>query len=131
VRKREVVLDRALAAAPAELKRVVAHEMFHFVWLRMTNRQRREWGGLLRAERSSGELGWSSEWRRRELSGDDARMNTRRWREYASESFSDTGAWLASGGIGDPDRLLGRKWIGRRMRFLAELKSHWNGVWRI
>jgi hypothetical protein len=130
-RKREVVLDRALAASPLELKRVVAHELFHFVWLRMNNRQRREWGDLLRAERSSGELGWSAEWRRRELSGDDARMNTRRWREYASESFSDTGAWFASGGIGDPDRLLGSKWIGRRKRFMAELKSHWNGVWRI
>lgn len=97
----------------------------------MNNAQRRQWGDLLRSEQSKGELGWSSEWRRRRLSADDPSLNTRRWREYVSESFSDTGAWIESGGAGDQDRKLGRRWIERRERFLFELKSHWNGVWRI
>jgi len=130
-RRRLIILDRALASAGGELKRVAAHELFHFVWLRMNNRQRREWGSLLEAERSKGELGWSAEWRRRALAPDDALLNTKSWREYVSESFSDTGAWFETGGAGDPDRRLGAKWIARRGRFMRELKSHWNGVWRI
>lgn len=130
-RRREVLLDQALVRVPDELRRVVIHELFHFVWLRMNNGQRRQWGDLLKAERSTGELGWSSEWRRKQLASCDGEMNTRRWRDYVSESLSDTGAWLLSGGAGDQDRLLGRKWIDRRRRFMLELKSHWNGAWRI
>lgn len=130
-RRRQVIVDRGLARTPGELTRIVIHELFHFVWLRMNNRQRREWGDLLRSERSKGELGWSSEWRRRALAPGEALLNTKRWREYVSESFSDTGAWIESGGTGDQDRLLGAKWIARRRRFMSELKSHWHGVWRI
>lgn len=130
-RRREVALDRTLAVDPDHLRRIVAHELFHFVWLRMNNRQRKRWGDLLQSERSKGELGWSSEWRRRQLKATDLALNTRKWREYVSESFSDTGAWFESGGAGDQDRMLGRKWIECRERFLFELKSHWHGVWRI
>lgn len=130
-RRRLVVLDEALAGSEDELTRIAAHELFHFVWLRMNNGQRRAWGELLAAERTQGELGWSSEWRRRELRGDDARSNTRRWREYVSESFSDTGAWVATGLPGDQEVKPGRRWMAARERFFTELKSYWNGVWRI
>lgn len=130
-RRREVVLDTGLAASDDELARIVAHELFHFVWLRMNNGQRRAWSDLLAAERTRGELGWSSEGRRRELHVDDARQNTRRWREYASESFCDTGAWIATGLPGDLDVALGERWLRRRERFFRELRSHWNGAWRI
>lgn len=126
-----MVLDDALAGSGSELARVVAHELFHFVWLRMNNRQRHVWGALLATERTRGELGWSSEWRRKELGLDDARLNTRRWREYVSESFCDTGAWVATGMPGDQDVTPGRRWLARRKRFFGELRSHWNGVWRI
>lgn len=131
VRRRQVVLDTALAGSADELARIVAHELFHFVWLRMNNGQRRAWSELLATERTSGELGWSSEWRRRELDPADARLNTRRWREYASESFCDTGAWIAIGLPGDQDVTPGGRWLRRRERFFRELRSHWNGAWRI
>jgi hypothetical protein len=130
-RRREVVLDTALAGSADELARIVAHELFHFVWLRMNNGQRRGWCELLSAERTRGELGWSSEWRRRQLNAADALENTRRWREYASESFCDTGAWIATGLPGDQDVAPGERWLKRRERFFQELRSHWNGVWRI
>lgn len=130
-RRREVVLDAGLAASGGELTRIVAHELFHFVWLRMNNGQRRAWGRLLAAERTRGELGWSSEWRRRRLQGDDALLNTRRWRDYVSESFCDTGAWIVTGEAGDQDVTPGARWVGRRERFFRQLRSHWNGCWRI
>jgi hypothetical protein len=130
-RRREVVLDAALAASDGELARIATHELFHFVWLRMNNRQRRAWGGLLAAERTRGELGWSSEWRRRALTPADALENTGRWREYVSESFCDTGAWIVTGLRGDQDSTPGKRWLSRRKRFFDELRSHWNGVWRI
>lgn len=131
LRARVVVLDAALAQAPGELARVVAHELFHFAWLRMSNARRRAWGELLIGERGAGEMGWSAEWRRQQLTPEDGRLGTRRWREYASESFCDTGAWLATGERGDQDRELGARWVRRRERFFEELKSHWNGTWRI
>jgi hypothetical protein len=131
LRARVVVLDTALADAPGELARVVAHELFHFVWLRLGNGKRRAWGELLLGERGAGEMGWSAEWRRRGLRPEDGRLGTRRWREYASESFCDTGAWVATGERGDQDRELGGRWVRRRERFFEELKSHWKGVWRI
>lgn len=130
-RSRRVVLDQSLAANQDELTRIAAHELFHFVWLKMNNGQRRAWGHLLATESTRGELGWSSEWRRRQLSGDDAGQNTRRWREYVSESFCDTGAWLATGLPADQDITPGRRWLSRRERFFQQLRSHWNGVWRI
>lgn len=126
-----MVLDSALAASERELARIAAHELFHFVWLKMNNRQRRDWAHLLAAETTRGELGWSSESRRRALADGDALLNTRRWREYVSESFCDTGAWIATGLPGDQDITPGARWLRRRERFFGELRSHWNGVWRI
>lgn len=125
------MLDSVLAASESELTRIAAHELFHFVWLRMNNAQRRVWGELLAAEETRGELGWSSEWRRRALDVEDAGLDTRRWREYVSESFCDTGAWIATGLPGDQDVTPGARWLRRRERFFRELRSHWNGVWRI
>lgn len=130
-RRRDIVLDSALAGSETELARIVAHELFHFVWLRMNNRQRRAWSELLASERTRGELGWSSEWRRRALEDGDALLNTRRWREYVSESFCDTGAWITTGLAGDQDVTPGARWLDRRRRFFRELRSHWNGRWRI
>lgn len=131
LRARVVVLDAALAKTPGEMPRIVAHELFHFTWLKLSNERRRAWGALLMGERERGEFGWSAEWRRRQLTPEDGRLRTRRWREYVSESFCDTGAWVATGERGDQDRDLGKRRVRRRERFFEELKSHWNGVWRI
>lgn len=92
--QRRVILDSALASRPSELRRIVVHELFHFVWRRLSNQQRWSWEALLHSERSHGELGWSAEWRKRRLTHHDRRWRTRRWREYIAESFCDTAAWL-------------------------------------
>ena len=49
------------------------------------------------AARAGGELGWSAEWRKRDLRAWDIDGRTRRWREYCCESFCDTAAWLYGG----------------------------------
>jgi len=82
---------------PAEFPRIFVHELFHFVWLRVGNARRRSFEDLLRNESRRGELGWSAEWRRRELRASDIRARNRRWREYCCESFCDTAAWIYSG----------------------------------
>jgi hypothetical protein len=83
-----------------EFPRIFVHELAHFVWLRLGNAARRSWEDLLRAElrsRARGELGWSAEWRKKELNAVQVRSRNRRWREYCCESFCDTAAWLYSG----------------------------------
>jgi hypothetical protein len=100
LRKRMIVLDASLAESGHELARILIHELFHFVWLRLGNGKRREWetqlaGELRRGAR--GELGWSAEVRKQRLSTADATARTRRWREYACESFCDSAACLIVG----------------------------------
>jgi hypothetical protein len=100
LRRREVVLDAALLRSPRELARILVHEIFHFVWVRLGNRTRRSYEDLLREEirrGAKGELGWSAERRKRVLRRRDMEGRTRCWREYACESFCDTAAWLFGG----------------------------------
>jgi hypothetical protein len=100
IRQRLIVLDRELRRTPSEHRRILVHELFHFVWVRLGNNRRRAWETLLRAEwnaRSRGEAGWSAEWRKRELRAADPRHRTRKWREYCCESFCDTAATIETG----------------------------------
>lgn len=100
LRKRLIVLDSGLRRTPRQLARILVHELFHFVWLRLGNPARRQYEKLVRAEfdrRVRGELGWSAEWRKTQLSARDPGGRTRRWREYACESFCDTAGYLYSG----------------------------------
>lgn len=102
VRKGEIVLDAALLAKPKEAGRILIHELYHFVWTRLSNTARRSYEALVADEirsGASGELGWSSEWRKNALAARDVRTRSRRWREYVCESFCDTAAWLSAGGI--------------------------------
>jgi len=97
IRQRRIVLDAALRRKPAELKRILIHEMFHFVWVRLGNPGRRSFEKLLRREVQDcarGELGWSAEHLKQALTRRDRVHRTRRWREYVCESFCDTAAWL-------------------------------------
>jgi hypothetical protein len=101
IRKREIVLDQELESQPRELARILAHELFHFVWARLGNPARRSYQDLILAERkrhSRGELGWSAELRKNAL---PARVSTtarsNAWRDYLCESFCDTAAWIYSG----------------------------------
>lgn len=97
------------------------HELFHFVWVRLGNPRRLAWEALLRAEREArarGEAGWSAEWRKRELSGQDVSARSRRWREYCCESFCDTAAFATGGN--DDEITLSRKRLAARVTWFAD-----------
>lgn len=119
MRKREIVLDQELEQRPAELARILTHELFHFVWVRLGNGTRRSWEAALRQERQArarGELGWSAESRKLCLprgTRPPAR-NPKQWREYICESFCDTAAWLYSGVRRHPEFTLAARHRRRR-----------------
>jgi len=117
IRERRIVLDRALRRKPRELERIFAHELAHFAWVRLSNAARLSWEDLLAGEKARGELGWSAEWRKRALGPDDRRGRTRRWREYACESFCDSAAWLFAGGAHGEFTLSRRARRARRLWF--------------
>lgn len=97
--RREMVLDEELLDQAPELMRILAHELFHFVWRRLDNATRLEWERILTGEwnaKVKGELGFSADSRKNSLSLADVKGRTRRWREYACESFCDTAAWMFS-----------------------------------
>lgn len=96
LRQRRIAFD----CSQSEFGRVLVHEVFHFVWLRLGNPRRRSFENLLRlelAEGARGELGWSADSRKQELRAADIRSRTRRWREYCCESFCDSAAWVYAG----------------------------------
>jgi hypothetical protein len=121
ISRREVVLDAALLGRPRELARILIHEVLHFVWVRLGNPARRSYEDLLAGERAGGELGWSAELRKRALSAHDARRRTRRWREYACESFCDTGAWFFAGRPRHSEITLAARARERRRRWFDNL----------
>jgi hypothetical protein len=98
IRKRFIVLDSGLQQQPSELRRILVHEVFHFAWANLGNPTRKSWELLIEAEweqQARGELGWSSEYRKATLRPIPvAERNPRLWRNYLSESFCDTAAWL-------------------------------------
>lgn len=95
IRQRRIVLDAGLLASDNELRRILIHELFHFVWVRLANPSRRSFERLLAGQRRArGELGWSAEYRKRELTPGDARSRSRKWREYCCEAFCDTAAFI-------------------------------------
>jgi hypothetical protein len=100
IRQRKMVLDRELKRKPRELVRILIHELFHFAWVRLGNKKRREYETLLRQEwkrHARGELGWSAQSRKLALPRNlPATHNLSGWREYVCESFCDTAAWLYS-----------------------------------
>lgn len=121
LRKRHIILDSELQEHPKELARILVHEVFHFVWLRLGNATRRSYERLVETEirrRARGELGWSAEWRKQALSPSDLRDRSRRWREYICESFCDSAAWFFSRAPGHGEftlapafRRLRRRWF--------------------
>jgi hypothetical protein len=99
VRRREMVLDTELLKRPGELARIFIHEVHHFVWVRLGNAKRLCFERALALEieqHARGELGWSAQLLKNELSPADAARRTRRWRDYVCESFCDTAAWMYS-----------------------------------
>lgn len=134
LRLREVVVDEALQRNGSELARILTHEIFHFVWLRLGNGRRQEWEQVLRnewARRAAGELGWSAEWRKRRLSALDGAQRSRRWRDYACESFCDTAAWVYAGDGGHPEFTLKPRFRADRRAWFDALACHEKAGFRV
>ena len=118
LRERRIALD----CTRAEFPRIFVHEAGHFIWLRLGNTRRLAYEALLRveiAQKARGELGWSAEWRKNALSAQDPADRSRLWREYCSESFCDTAAWLYSGVSRHPEFTLATRWRNRRKLWFA------------
>jgi hypothetical protein len=128
IRKRQIVLDQELQHQPQELARILVHELFHFVWVRLGNPTRRSYEALVREEwkqRARGELGWSAESRKRVLvQGSYRSSNSPPWRDYLCESFCDTAAWVYSGVRRHPEYTLAARHRNRRAEwFQAAFQS--------
>ena len=109
IRKREIHLHPSLRRDPAERARILTHEYFHFVWVRLGNQRRQAWKELLKTELAAnarGELGWSSLWRKGDL--------PKHFQNYACEAFCDTAAWLYSGCGDHEEYTLAARWRTRR-----------------
>lgn len=134
LRERRMVLDEDLKSDPGELARIALHEIFHFVWIRLNNAERRRWEQLLAEETAAGargELGWSAEMRRNALRREDLRRRTRRWREYVCESFCDSAAWAFGTLRSHSEFTLPVRFRPARRRLLRDLLRHREGVLRI
>src|SRR5579872_4435459 len=98
--RRLILLDAAVLARRGEFERILIHELFHFVWVQLSNQKRFAWEQVLAGElreHVKGELGWSAEWRKKSLTRVDSRLRTPKWRRYACESFCDSAAWMFGG----------------------------------
>ena len=126
IRRRTIVLDKALCADRRELARIFVHELFHFVWVRLGNPARAAYERLLReelAEGARGELGWSAELRKERVlgcKGGRAELRGRLWRDYICESFCDTAAFLYSGLRTHREFTLSARSRRRRARWFVE-----------
>ena len=123
IRQRRVVLDAELLASDRELKRILIHELFHFVWVRLGNSTRHSFEQLVKSQFGArGELGWSAEYRKDELAQSNIRRRDRKWREYCCEAFCDTAAAIYAGAgrhaeftLGKPARRKRIEWFGNSL----------------
>src|SRR5260370_28797985 len=98
--RRLVLLDPEVLRQRGDFERIMVHEIFHFVWRRLSNARRLSWEHVIAAELvrcATGELGWSAEWRKNKVKPSDRLRRTPAWRRYACESFCDSAAWLYAG----------------------------------
>ncbi|MEJ7606581.1 MAG: hypothetical protein WKF37_09990 [Bryobacteraceae bacterium] len=64
LRRRLIVLDKQMLKTPRVLERIFVHEVFHFVWSKLSASLRASFEHLIASEldrRGRGELGWSAE----------------------------------------------------------------------
>ena len=126
IRKRAIVLERALLEQRRLVRAILIHELFHFVWVRCANDRRRNYGALLREEihkNARGELGESSEtWKNSWLKPSRRRpaSDEQRWREYVCESFCDAAAWYFSTERQRLPVTLAQRWQIKRAKWFEE-----------
>ncbi len=134
VRERRMVFDSALRRDPAEMSRILVHELFHFAWIRLSNDARQTWKQILSREvarRSRGELGWSAESRKWAIRSAATVTSGRAWSEYACESFCDTAAWVYTTAGEHEEFTLARRYREIRLEWFRTIESHHGGAIRI
>jgi len=122
--QRRIVLEQELLADPALLRLILTHEILHFAWRRLGNTWRREYQELLAFEcerRARGELGESAAVAKEKVVEEDWRLGSAASRQYACESFCDTGAWILGGVDRHPSFRLSMKWRERRAAWFNNL----------
>ena len=122
--ERRIILEDQLKRTPVELARIFVHEVFHFAWWRLGNPTRRSYEELVRKElqdRARGELGWSAERLKQQLTVTDRDNRTAQWRLYLCESFCDTGGWAFGSKGRYAEMTLAKRWRQRRMQWLREV----------
>jgi hypothetical protein len=125
--RRIIYLDREVLVQRGDFERILVHELFHFVWVRLSNQARREWELVLSRElrgRAKGELGWSAEWRKDKLKARDRTTRTQAWRHYACESFCDTAARVYSGLTKHDEFTLAAVWTRKRLAWMMNLATN-------
>ena len=130
--ERYVVLDAKLFRRRVELGRILYHELCHFLWPRLGNPRREKFAALLVREIRrgvTGELGYSSEWRKSFLTAGapgvgKMSLRGRRWREYVCESFCDTGSFV----LLDRERRQNHSEYTLSGTALARRCSEWSGL---
>jgi hypothetical protein len=119
--RRLILLDIALLKNPRERDRILAHEIFHFVWWKAPL-LRAAYSALIQEELSAGatgEMGWSAEWRKVALKRNDVQQHSGRFRDYLCESFCDTCACFLLNIKRHPEITLRAKFRGTRGNFFA------------
>ncbi len=107
IRRREIVLEAELLTKPT-LEQILVHEIFHFVWVRLSNATRAGFSALLAEElrgHARGEVGESAAVRK---------QVDRNSRDYVCESFCDTAAWLYGARSERRNATLAQRWQTRR-----------------
>ena len=123
LRRREMVLETNLLGNPGELVRIFVHEVHHYVWARL-GKARRGYEQLLHREMESnarGELGWPSLSLKQNLTPEDRRKRTQRWRDYVCESFCDTAAWMYSRSRSHAEWTLAASHRKKRAKYLSPI----------
>ena len=123
LRKRKIVLDDQMLRTPRVLERIFVHEVFHFVWSKLGSTLRRSYEQVVLEEIDSGvlgELGWSAESMKLELSAWAVENRTRRWKDYLFESLCDTAGWLFGSARQYSEMTLGRAERDARRRWFRE-----------
>jgi hypothetical protein len=123
LRQRKIVLDELMLRTPRVLERIFVHEVFHFAWSKLGAKLRSSYEQLLVAEFEvgvEGELGWSAESLKQQLTASDREKRTRRWKDYVCESFCDTAGWLFGSATRYSEMTLGRAERDLRRRWFRE-----------
>lgn len=125
VRERVIVLRQRLFRQRWLGQRLFYHELCHFLWPRLGVRARKRFVQHLRRARGlRGELGYSAQYRKSRLPR-PGQPGQAAWREYACESFCDTGAYALARAAGSRPALCGVEFTLGARRRPARLAAWW------